>query len=66
MSAIGGIADLRQGQINVDSLCKMRLAMALRGRRRSSAYIGEKVAFMYNSSKQNAFCSDEDKQPAIF
>lgn len=66
MSAIGGIVDLRQRQSDTDRLCKMRRAMALRGRRRSSAYIGDGACLIYNSSKQNAFCSDEDVQPAIF
>jgi hypothetical protein len=66
MSAIGGIVDLRESGTEFEGINRMRTAMALRGRRRSTAYIGRSAALMYNSSKQNAFCSDEDKQPAIF
>ena len=66
MSAIGGIVDLCGREVHINRLLRMRQAMALRGRRRSSAYVGEGVCLIYNSSKQNAFCSDEDSQPAIF
>ena len=66
MSAIGGIVDLCGREVHIDRLLLMRRAMALRGRRRSSAYIGDGACLIYNSSKQNAFCSDEDRQPAIF
>ena len=66
MSAIGGIADLKKGEICCDRLLGMSLAMKMRGRKRSSAYIGKEVAFIYNSSKNNAFGEDEDSQPAIF
>ena len=66
MSAIGGIVNLCGREVHIDRLLRMRQAMALRGRRRSSAYVGEGVCLVYNSSKQNAFCSDEDSQPAIF
>ena len=66
MSAIGGIVDLCGRKVHIDRLLLMRRAMALRGRRRSSAYIGDGACLIYNSSKQNVFCSDEDRQPAIF
>jgi hypothetical protein len=66
MSAIGGIADLKRGEINFESINKMRIAMTLRGRKRSTAYMGKFVSFVYNSSKENAFENDEDTQPAIF
>ncbi len=66
MSAIGGIADLKNKEIDFAELNRMRLAMSMRGRKRSSAYIGGAVDLIYNSSSPAAFEKGEDKQPAIF
>ena len=66
MSAIGGIADLKNKNVDFSELDKMRLVMSMRGRRRSSAYIGKDVDVFYNSSQPDAFEESEDRQPAIF
>lgn len=66
MGAIGGIADLKNKEIDFAALNRMRLAMSMRGRKRSSAYIGGAVDMIYNSSYSAAFEEGEDKQPAIF
>lgn len=66
MSAIGGTVDLRRGTSDFAMLNKMRLAMSMRGRRRSSAYIGKYASMLYNSSSPDAFSEEEDSQPAIF
>ncbi len=66
MGAIGGIADLKKEEIDFSSLNRMRLAMSMRGRKRSSAYIGGCVDLIYNSSSPEAFGEYEDRQPAIF
>ncbi len=66
MGAIGGIADLKNKEIDFAALNRMRLSMSMRGRKRSSAYIGGAVDMIYNSSSSVAFEENEDKQPAIF
>ena len=66
MGAIGGIADLKSKEVDFAALNRMRLAMSMRGRKRSSAYIGGAVDMIYNSSSSAAFEESEDKQPAIF
>ncbi|MBP3369150.1 MAG: hypothetical protein J6L85_00225 [Clostridia bacterium] len=66
MGAIGGIADFKKREIDFAELNRMRLAMSMRGRKRSSAYIGGTVDMIYNSSSADAFEEGEDKQPAIF
>lgn len=66
MSAIGGIFDISGGEIDFSSLNRMRIAMSMRGRKRSSAYLGGNVGIIHNSSSPEAFGEKEDAQPAIF
>lgn len=66
MSAIGGIFDINGGEIDFSSLNRMRIAMSMRGRKRSSAYLGGNVGIIYNSASPEAFGSNEDIQPSIF
>ena len=66
MSAIGGIADLGRGGVEFCALDKMRIAMGMRGRERSAAYLGENVYMLCNSASQAAFDSDFELLPAIF
>ena len=66
MSAIGGIFDISGGEIEFSSLNRMRIAMSMRGRKRSSAYLGGNVGIIHNSSSPEAFSENEDAQPAIF
>ena len=66
MSAIGGIVDFKNGEIDFSELERMRLAMSMRGRKRSSAYIGGQINMIFNSDSSKAFAADEDSMPAIF
>ena len=66
MSAIGGIFDISGGEIEFSSLNRMRIAMSMRGRKRSSAYLGGNVGIIHNSASPEAFSENEDAQPAIF
>lgn len=61
MSAIGGIFDFGGGEIDVSALNSMRMAMSLRGRVKSSAYLGGFVGMLHSSSNE-----EEEEQPAIF
>lgn len=66
MSAIGGIADFEKRSIDFSQLYRMKLAMSMRGRVRSSAYLGGSVNIIHND---DGFCDSyeyEDRQPAIF
>ena len=66
MSAIGGIVDFQRRDIDFDSLYKMKLAMSMRGRRRSSAYLGGSVNIIYNDDGLAKASVYEEMQPAIF
>lgn len=66
MSAIGGIFNINGEEIAFSSLNSMRVAMSMRGRKRSSAYLGGRVGIIHNSSSPDAFSDKEDTQPAIF
>lgn len=65
MSAIGGIMDVRNYGTDFPSLNKMRLALSLRGRNRSSAFIGGNCCMFFNNSEADAFTYTEDVQPRI-
>lgn len=62
MSAIGGIVDFKSGDVDFTALNRMRLAMSLRGRFSSSAYLCGGVGMIFNSSDE--IC--DDQQPAVF
>ncbi len=65
MSGIGGIMDIENYCVDVDRLNKMRLALSLRGRRRSTAFLSGSVGMFFNSSSPYAFTDTEDRQPNI-
>lgn len=66
MSAIGGRVDFFGREADMNSILRMSKAMSLRGCKRSSSYIGEGVGIIFNSSSPDAFCKNEDCQPAIY
>ncbi len=65
MSGIGGIMDIENYCVDTEGLNKMRLALSLRGRRRSTAFILGSVGMFFNSSSPYAFSDREDRQPNI-
>lgn len=65
MSAIGGIIDLKNFTVDFATFNRMRLSLSLRGRIRSSAFIGGSCCMFFNSSSIDAFAYDADAQPRI-
>lgn len=65
MSGIGGIMDIENYCVDIERLNKMRLALSLRGRRRSTAFLLGSVGIFFNSSSPYAFSDREDRQPNI-
>ncbi len=61
MSAIGGILDLKKEEVDFSTMNKMRFSMALRGRKRSAAFLCGGVGMFFNSSLEKS----EDRQPCI-
>ena len=65
MSAIGGIVNLKNDEVDFEALNSMRLSMSLRGRKRSSAFLCGGAAMFFNSSSLDAFEEGEDIQPKV-
>lgn len=65
MGAIGGIMELKGNSIDFGSLNRMRIAMSLRCRVRSSAFLGGSIGMLFGSSSPGAFDSEADKMPYI-
>ena len=65
MSGIGGIMDIENYGVDIERLNKMRLALSLRGRKRSTAFLSGSVGIFFNSSSPYAFSDREDRQPNI-
>lgn len=65
MSGIGGIMDIEKYDVDVDRLNRMRMSLSLRGRKRSTAFVGGNVGMFFNSSSPDAFSDREDRQPNI-
>jgi len=65
MSAIGGIFDLKGLEIDFDILKRMRLALSLRGRNRSSAFLCGCCGMLFNGAEINGRDGIEGVQPMI-
>ena len=63
MSAIGGVVDFESKEVDFSTLNNMRLSMALRGRKGSSAFICSGVGMFFCSSTDEH--SDSMRQPSI-
>lgn len=66
MGAIGGIFDIGGKEIDVSCLNAMRIAMSLRGKGRSNAYLGGRVGMLQSGPAPKDFQNDGEAQPAIF
>lgn len=62
MSAIGGIVDFKNDEVDFARLNRMRLSMSLRGRKRSSAFLCGGVGMIFNSHREE---KDGERQPCI-
>ncbi len=65
MGAIGGIVDFKNDGVDFARMNGMRLSMALRGRKRSSAFMCGGVGMFFNSSHIDEDDKEESRQPAI-
>jgi len=63
MSAIGGIVDFQNKEVDFSELNTLRLSMSLRGRFGSAAYLCGGAGMIFNSSEQIG--SDDLRQPNI-
>jgi len=66
MSAIGGIVDLNNKEVDFSGFNKMRLSMSLRGRKRSTAFLQDGVGMFFNCSYPDSRLEKEEYyQPNI-
>ena len=63
MGAIGGVINFESKEVDFSALNKMRLSMALRGRKGSAAFINSGVGMFFCSSTDES--EDAARQPSI-